>query len=1178
MFRLASALLALAVFVPAAASAHRRPGPTSDAAEPYFDARTAAQARALSAGHRGAASISSATRTARARLVRSLGPDAALDTNPVTGTARSLQQLDAPLTGASTADRAGLAWDYVRAHAAALGLDSGDLAGFDLASRELTDRGLLMLRWAQSYKGIPAFDNDVRVNVDKAGRIINVAGTPLHDLTLDSTAPALSPSEALDALMRNVGVTRNVRVTSGPSGTRQQTRFSTGDFARLVIFGGDGAPRLAWHVTYAATSVANYDAVVDASSGQVLYRQNLTKFASNASVWPNYPGAPSGGTAGTVDLTSYLAPAATELTGPNAHAWSDVNDNDTEQLSEAVGHSSGTDFTYPVSNFNATATNGGCSATAICTWDGDLTGSGALQNAGSWQTNRKQNAVQAFWFVNNFHDHLASAPIGFTSPDNFEGDDPVLINADDGAALAGGGPDVNHIDNANMTTHPVGTSPKMQMYLFNNNPALAPFRDVNGGDAAVVVYHENTHGLSNRLITNDDGTGAVSSPEAGAMGEAWSDWYAQDFVVRQGFETDTIAPGEIDMGKYTDAQPNTIRTQPLDCPVGVQGVPACAGGATGDAGGYTFGDFGHVVGSPEVHSDGEIWGETLWDLRTALITATGDEQNGSDLAEQLITDGMRLSPPEPSYLDERNAILGAVDLLPAGQQDAARDAIWSVFRNRGMGFFAGAADGSDVAPVEDFSPPPDPSGPKGTISGTVTSADTGLPAAGVTVGIGGHAKDPDAGNVLAATTDSSGRYTISNVPAGTYRKLVAYAATGFDQVVSANVQVGGGQTATQDFAIRRDWASLSGGATVAVSDDSGADFGCGGDQLIDQNEGVGWSPFNPSSTDPGNPHAGNPTATVHLPQTITVRAFLADPGNTCGDDDSATTKGYRIETSPDGTHWTIAVQGNFASADAHRLNTVTPTAGTQNVRFVRLTLLSPQNACGSCSGADFIDFSELEVLGASPNVLPSGSLSATPSTVAQGGTVHFDASSFHDPDSVITGYSWDFDGNGTVDRTTGGPTTDFAYASAGTFGPRVTANDFEGGGGSAATTVVVKAPGGTTPPPPPAAGPSVTISSRGSGGKLRITIKCATACRATGRATISSSLRRKLHLKSRTVATLSARLTTAGTRRLDLKLSSRVRSAMRRHHVRSLRISVRIVAKDANGKSKTARRTATVKR
>src|SRR4029078_8489881 len=126
-----------------------------------------------------------------------------------------------------------------------------------------------------------------------------------------------------------------------------------------------------------------------------------------------------------------------------------------------------------------------------------------------------------------------------------------------------GGPDLNHLDNANMTMRPVGLSPKMQMYLFNFDlPAGAPFRDINGGDEGRVLYHEYNHGLSGRLITNSDGSEAVSSPEAGAMGEAWSDWYAMDYLVRTGDETDTATAGEISMGKYTDATPNTIRTTP----------------------------------------------------------------------------------------------------------------------------------------------------------------------------------------------------------------------------------------------------------------------------------------------------------------------------------------------------------------------------------------------------------------------------------------------------------------------------------------------------------------------------------------------------------------------------------------------------------------------------------------
>ena len=55
---------------------------------------------------------------------------------------------------------------------------------------------------------------------------------------------------------------------------------------------------------------------------------------------------------------------------------------------------------------------------------------------------------------------------------------------------------------------------------------------------------------------------------------------------------------------------------------------------------------------------------------------------------------------------------------------------------------------------------------------------------------------------------------------------------------------------------------------------------------------------------------------------------------------------------------------------------VAPTANATGVRFVRLTLLSPQRELPGDDGADFIDFSELEVFGGPRNTLPSGSLTA----------------------------------------------------------------------------------------------------------------------------------------------------------------------------------------------------------
>ena len=80
---------------------------------------------------------------------------------------------------------------------------------------------------------------------------------------------------------------------------------------------------------------------------------------------------------------------------------------------------------------------------------------------------------------------------------------------------------------------------------------------------------------------------------------------------------------------------------------------------------------------------------------------------------------------------------------------------------------------------------------------------------------------------------------------------------------------------------------------------------------------------------------------------------------------------------------------------------------------------------------------------------------ATP-TLAE--LITFDATAVTDPDSAITGYEWDFDGNGSVDRTTTTPRTDFAYGATGSFNPVVRVKDFRGGKGTATTPVTVSAP------------------------------------------------------------------------------------------------------------------------
>ena len=174
-----------------------------------------------------------------------------------------------------------------------------------------------------------------------------------------------------------------------------------------------------------------------------------------------------------------------------------------------------------------------------------------------------------------------------------------------------------------MLTPPDGIPPRMQMFLFHQPhtafPNEDPFIAGNSGDEADIVYHEYTHGLSNRLVVDANGISTLGNIQAGSMGEAWSDWYAMDLLVAEGSELDTATEGELRVGKYVGWNQDLIRTQPVDCTRRLDRAGLCRNrpGFSGP-GGYTYGDFGRIIGIPEVHADGEIWVQTLWDLRKAL--------------------------------------------------------------------------------------------------------------------------------------------------------------------------------------------------------------------------------------------------------------------------------------------------------------------------------------------------------------------------------------------------------------------------------------------------------------------------------------------------------------------------------------------------------------------------------
>jgi extracellular elastinolytic metalloproteinase len=895
------------------------PAPTRAPSPGFYDARRDPAIQGL-LGNRSAM-LAAKPPAAVSDLRSQLGDQGIVDLDPLTGTPRQVARLDGFLTGPSHRPALKVAQDYIRAHRALFGVD---IDALKLRQDYVDIEGTHHLSFQQMVGGVPVFGNGIKADVARTGQLIQVSGAPVAALPASLGAAKLTAAQALTT----------ARQDGRAAGSTAQ------DKAQAVAFETAGGVRPAWQTI---TMKAGYLHVVDAQTGRVLFRQSLVQHEKDpeALVWDNYPGAPAGGRQRAVSLRPWLSPGATNLTGNSSHVFADLNDDNVANPNEEVPLGK-----YPLKDFSAQV-GGLCSAQYKCTWDPSV--------AYSWQANLKLDATQLLYFTSVYHDHLQAAPIGFTrAAGNFEtrDGDPVQVNDLDGADTDHGFPDLDHVDNANMSTPPDGTSPVMQMYLqpAPNDPT-DPYVASDVGNEASSVYHEYTHGLSNRLVVDADGVSTLNGPQAGAMGEAWSDWYAYDYLQNVGLEHDTAKPGELVIFEYSTAGANTIRTQPLDCPVGAAAT-VCPGTAGAGPGGYTYGDMGHISRrGPEVHADGEIWSETLWDLRGAL---------GARLTESVVTRAMELSPADPSYLDMRNSILMADQVVDHG---AHQKDIWKVFAHRGMGFFAAAVDGSDTQPVEDFSLPPAPGAPRGTVTGTVLDKGSGQPVAGAAVAFGGHASG-FAGS-YAAVTDAQGRYTIKNVFTGTYQKVSARGG-GYEPVVKT-VVVGRGPT-TVDWVIRRDYAATTGGASIVeFNGEDNSEYGCGPAAALDMSQGTGWSSdaaYTGPAIDPRH-------VTVELARPIDVAEIAINPTGNCGDDPSSSTGDYRVETSADGTAWTLAATGHFGVADRNRMNAVPLAAGaTSGVRFIRYTMLGTQVADegGTCpsgfTGCGYVDTVEVGVFDA----------------------------------------------------------------------------------------------------------------------------------------------------------------------------------------------------------------------
>jgi extracellular elastinolytic metalloproteinase len=917
---------------------------------------------------------------ARESLRERLGHYGALSLDDRSGTLRSIGRLDGFLTPPSGRDGATIALAYVRDHADAFGLDAGDVDDLKLVGRSFAD-GIEHLSWEQRYRGIPAADAGLQAAVTGSGRLLAITGPPAADLAVRSTEPRVSAADAYAAARRSGGDPRpDVDVAARAGGAEKFTRFTDGGRASLAVYQSGDEHRLAWRLLAPVSSTGVYDVLVDARSGAVVRRMNHVKFAVNANVFEYHPDAAS---QVTVDFDPWLT-SSTTLEGPNAHAFLDVHDTVGPQAtggfqltpeagSEIAPVNGG--YEFPLSAVSSFPGDGcpetlAAMPTSACTWD--------PQTAGSWAVNKEQSATQLFYLVNTFHDHLRDDPdIAFVdggfrhNPGKLLGDpnvgapsdasDPVLAQALDGADKLAGLPDPTHVNNSNFLTLPDGNPGLMQMYLWK-----PPFGGYDGANDAATVFHEYTHGLSGRLVTDAAGYEALSTPQAGAMSEGWSDFYALDFLVAQGLQTDAPGVADVRFGRYLDnASSPLVRFQSIDCEPTSPSPSGPCPSAPGPAGpgGFTYGDFGKIDDGPEVHDDGEIWAQTLWSLRTELGVAR---------ARRYITEAMRLSPPEPSFLDMRNAIVQAAETLHPGED---WDTIWSVFASRGMGWSAATDGPTDISPHAATDVPPPLGSPRGAIAGTIED-ELGARVSGVSVAVGGHDTGLDATDIRGVSGEA-GTFLLANVFAGSYTDLY-FRKPGY-QELTTSVTVAAGETSNRSIKpLRRDYASaVSGGSVASFTGANYSASGCGPAQAIDDEKSTVWS------TDAD---AGAQDLVIDLGRNLDLGQVRIDPRAGCGDPPESSLATYELAASNGpGAPFEAIASGTVGSLDARGYATLPLAGDLTGRRLLRLRAIAPRDLDQGGAGP-FMDVSELEVTGTptiDPTPTPTPTPSATPTPTPQ---------------------------------------------------------------------------------------------------------------------------------------------------------------------------------------------------
>jgi subtilisin-like proprotein convertase family protein len=672
---------------------------------------------------------------------------------------RSATSLTGPAPGRSGVD---IVRGFISENSAIYGLAANDIANLRFIGESLNRvSGLRMVRVEQMINGLPVFQSDTRFILDREGRVIRSTGLMIPGAT--AVAPQvvqrITAPEALRDAMSSVGIDVDIAQMKSMADKADKNKLEitaknehiAGNVpSKLVYFPlAPGTLALAWSQTTFTNTDSDWYTIVDATTGEVLWRKNIRDYASTHearfqvyvqadgktpadSPAPQSPStaAPGSGTqfpeiARTIvnmltvqDIVASpngwiddcpgggCTTNETQTIGNNVHAYMDAqgganaNAPDTNVSFMLDGNGK------PIGNPDASARNRDFAGVAPRDFTLTPPPQGGNPEAGQTATGagssgtlpidayRRGAVTQLFYVCNWYHDQLYK--LGFDeAAGNFQqtnfsgmgvGGDRVLAEAQDSSGT----------DNANFSTPADGSSGRAQMYRF-----VGPTIDRDGDLDAEILIHELTHGTSNRLIGN--ATGLLWDPGRG-MGEGWSDFYALSLLNNTNADNPNARYGEGSWATYKFAFPTVSPAYVDNYVYGIRRFPYCTDNSVNP---MTWADVDdttnnlsggipptpitlfNAAGGGEVHNIGEIWALTLWEVRSRVIGdpagANGDVPTGNTKMLSIVTDALKMTPVFPSFIEARDALF---DADCAANTCANEESIWGGFADRGLGYNA----------------------------------------------------------------------------------------------------------------------------------------------------------------------------------------------------------------------------------------------------------------------------------------------------------------------------------------------------------------------------------------------------------------------------------------------------------------------------------------------------------